>query len=136
MFSNISMLFQLLFLAYSSVRTLILRPSLTCTVFQQVSITLGNCVFKWQDKGIISEHDPNLNCLSSPAVTDVGTKSRVVLMLSQLSSLLLNIDFLRPSFMKKTFFYLKFPVKFTLNFHLFMMKKKSRGCSNRPHGSN
>lgn len=45
---------------------------------------------------MISEHDPNLNCLSSPAVTDVGTKSRVVLMLSQLYSLRLKIDFFCP----------------------------------------
>ena len=56
--------------------------------FRQVSINLGNCVFKWQDEGKISEHDPNLKRLSSPADTNVGTRTRVVLMLSQLSSLL------------------------------------------------
>lgn len=77
---------------------LIYRLSLIGTVLLQVSIILGNCVFKWQDKGIISEHDPNLNCLSSPPATDVGTKSRVVLMLSQLSSLLLKIFFFPPLF--------------------------------------
>lgn len=61
---------------------------------RRVSINLGNCVFKWQDKGKISEHDPNLKRLSSPADTNVGTETRVVLMLSQLSSLLfLKIDF-------------------------------------------
>ena len=88
-----SKLFSTAFLIYySPVRMFIYRLSLTCTALQQVSIILGNCVFKWQDKGIISEHDPNLNCLSSPAATDVGTKSRVILMLSQLSSLLLKID--------------------------------------------
>lgn len=41
----------------------------------------------------MSEHDPNLNRLSSPPATDVGTKSRVILILSQLSSLLLKIEF-------------------------------------------
>lgn len=75
---------------------LIYSLSLIDIVLLQVSIILGNCVFKWQVKGKKSEHDLKLNCFSSPAATDVGTKSGVTLMLSQLSSLLLKIDFLPP----------------------------------------
>ena len=94
MFSNISILF--FFRSYPAVRTLIYTLSFfppPALFFCQVSINLGNCVFKWQDKGKISEHDPNLNRLSSPADTNVGTKTRVVLMLSQLSSLLFENRF-------------------------------------------
>ena len=131
MFSNISILF--FFRSYPAVRTLIYTLSFfppPALFFCQVSINLGNCVFKWQDKGKISEHDPNLNRLSSPADTNVGTRTRVVLMLSQLSSLLFENRFF---FSSPTFYEVvkkkkdsKFPLKFILNFYLFVMIKKKK----------
>lgn len=108
---------------------------------RQVSINLGNCVFKWQDKGKISEHDPNLKRLSSPADTNVGTETRVVLMLSQLSSLLfLKIDFF--FFFGLPHFLWRFKIPSEVRIKLLLVcddKKKNNNLksgSNRPRGSN
>lgn len=111
------------------------RLSLITSVLLQVSIILGNCVFKWQDEGIISEHDPNLKHLSSPAATDVGRKSRDILKLSQLSSQLLKTLFFPRLFYEEVKKIFEIPVTFVSNFYLFGLIK-SYSCSNRPCGSN